>query len=210
MNLSDIRDDYLMPELGGANAALVDLHLRRVIIDFCDKTGIYTELVTPINIVAGDYTYSLTPATAGMSVVRAWSVWYGTRRLHKGILSAVEDALKRVPEPGLPTHYTSVLPGEILVYPVPAESLAGGLTARLWLRPADDVTAIADWLGERYLDAFAAGAKARLMSMAEKPWSNADQAMMYRGEYMSARSDAKIEAYRSFEMAEQQVEFRKV
>src|SRR5438270_592569 len=55
-------------------------------------------------------------------------------------------------------------------------------------------TGFPDWIFSRYLDALAAGAKARLMLMQAKPWSNAGQAADYRSQFDAEVANARAEA----------------
>lgn len=204
--------DYVLPELNGVPTNLVDIYLRRAAIEFCEETTVYVADHDPISLIKGIAEYDLEapePETDIVSVKKAWVE-------DAGIEYIGQDTLNQRPTywPGetapRPTAFTQQTQTSLIVYPKPTESLRNGLKLKVVLRPTLSANNIADWLGGKYIQEISDGAKAMLMSMPNKPWTQPDGAAMYRAQFEAGKTRATIEAQRSFTRASQQVQLKRI
>jgi hypothetical protein len=200
--------DYVMPDLPGVPQALVDLHLRRTAIDFLRQSGVYTAEIAPVNIVAGTSDYTLVSPVAETEPAFAWSLFADTNKLSPVSLAVLDGSGKWDTCTGQVSLYTQKTPTVVTLYKKPDTSLTGGLTGRIALRPTFTATGVTDWVGQLYVDALALGAKARLMALQSKPWSNPQMAAANMTLYIAARSEAIIDARRTYGNATLQVQLR--
>jgi hypothetical protein len=188
--------DSVLPELNGITTAVVDHTLRQVAIDFCERTCIHSEEVTPINVVAGTANYVLSPLTTGTEAYKIKAAWYDGVPLDIAPLDALNSAYQywRDHDSPDPRAYTQAKPGEIILYPKPSEDLTGGLRVEIILRPTQTATLLTTWIAERYMYDLSCGVKGRLMAQPGRPWTNPEMASYYLNHYNTARAKATIEA----------------
>lgn len=204
--------DYVMPELSGANPDIVDIYLRRAAIEFCEETSVYTADHDPISIIKGIAEYDLEPPEQETDIVSVKKAWVGDAAI--GYVS--QDTLNQRPTywPGetapRPVAFTQQTQTSIVVFPKPSESLRNGLKMKVVLRPSLTATQIADWVATKYIQEITDGAKAMLMAMPNKPWTQPDGAALYRTQFEAGKTRATIESQRSFTRASQQVQLKRV
>lgn len=191
--------DHILPEVSGVTPGIVDLELRQVCIDFCEQTGIHTAEVTPINIVADTASYALTSLEEETEPYRIKAAWFNSRPLDYAPIDALNSYSQYWPDltSTESSAYTQKKPDTIIVFPTPDTALTAGLRVELILRPTQDSTGLVDWVATRYRRALAAGVKARLMAMPDRPWSRPEHAANYGAEYVSARGLAEVDVNRS-------------
>lgn len=200
--------DYILPDLPGVPAALVDLHLRRTAIDFLGESGVYTTKITPIDIVAGTADYTLASPVAETEPAFAWALWADTTKLTPTSLAVLDGSGSWESRTGVVSSFAQTTPTLVTLYPKPDTASVGGLTGRIAIRPTFTSTGVTDWVGQLYIDALALGTKARLMAMANKPWTNPTMAAANTTLYIAERSKAIIDARRTFAYAAMQVQLR--
>lgn len=195
--------DYILPEVSGVTPAQVDFVLRQVCIEFCERTGIHSVEVTPINVVADTATYGLTSPVDETEPHRIKAAWFNNRPLDMAPLDALNSANPHWAEESSKEAwaYTQRQPNEIILYPTPDEALTGGLRVEVLLRPIAAATGLTGWIANRYVMQLAAGVKGRLMAQPDKPWSRPEHAAVYLAEYRSALTRAAIDANRSLTRA---------
>lgn len=151
-------------------------------IDFCKRTKILRETVqvtTEINKARYDLTAYMATGTEPAEILDISRSEYD----HLNPSSENEFLSNALDQPGTPEHF--YLDGRELVLwyaPNSVESL--DVLARAY--PAETATALPDALYQRYRMEIAAGAKTILMSMANQPWSNLQQAAIYLAMFNSA------------------------
>lgn len=204
--------DYVMPEIPGVNTDLVDIYLRRAAIEFCEETAVYTADHDPISLIKGIAEYDLEPPEQETDIVSVKKAWVGDASIEY----VSQDTLNQRPTywpnetAPRPTAFTQQTQTSLIVYPKPSESLRNGMHMKVVLRPALTATGIVDWMATKYIQEISDGAKAMLMAMPNKPWSQPEGAGLYRAQFEAGKTRATIEAQRSFTRASQQVQLKRV
>jgi hypothetical protein len=93
----------------------------------------------------------------------------------------------------------------ITLYPKPTVAYTDGLVMKLAIYPSMVATGVVDWLGERYAEDLAAGAKAILMAQKGKPWSSTEGAAEQRALFEAAKTAGVSDANKSFTRVSQRV-----
>ena len=204
--------DYILPELQGIPNSIVDIYLRRAAIEFCEETCVYSADHDAVSLTAGISEYDLESPESQTDIVSVKKAWVGDA----AISYVSQDTLNQRPvywpseEAPRPTAFTQQTQTSVIMFPKPTESLRNGLKMKVVLRPSLDATGIVDWMATKYVQEITDGAKAMLMAMPNKPWSQPDGAALYRAQFEAGKTRATIEAQRSFTRASQQVQFKRV
>lgn len=187
----------VLPELPGVGEALATNAIRNAIIEFCQGSWCWRYFMDPMPVLARINTYELDPPT-GAEVVHALVVKVNGKPLEA---TNEDDLTAQHPrwqtETGTPKYYLTDEPGQIILAPVPDTKIVGGLVVTVALQPTRTSTTFPTWIWSRYFDALAAGAKARLMAMPGKPWTNPQLFQIYRGQFEAGMAGAKFEAMKS-------------
>ncbi|HEX7116269.1 MAG TPA: hypothetical protein VF193_14170 [Steroidobacter sp.] len=177
----------VLPEVKGCPDVLAVNAIRNAAIEFCEKSSIWRyEFTSKFSLVADKATYDLLDLAdmpAGAEVIAVpWlgfkapntSKFYPVRGprsiewLDRNVPTWREDRASGVNHV---EHFT-LDDSVIRVIPIPAEDQADALWPAAALKP--DLLSIEgpDILYTDFLEFIASGAKARLMSMRDEPWSN--------------------------------------
>lgn len=179
------------PEFVAVNA------IRNACIEFCDKTLYLQYTHDPITLCPGQATYDLDLPEDTISA-RIMDGWFDNLPL----TPKSEDELKRIfpmdwrQMEGRPQWVTQQDPTEVIVVPSPFYKSVDGLRLIVALRPTRDSLTIDDAIYDRYAEAIAFGAKARLYDTPGQPYSDASQAVKFRSWFEAAIGEAKIERNR--------------
>jgi hypothetical protein len=189
--------DEVMPELPGAQVPMVTNAIRNSVIAFCNGSDIWRQWLDPIDVVAGNNTYDIA-TDAGTDLVTLLSVKFDAHTLSP----RNEDALNHWhsrwrTELRRPQHYMMQDQNSFIVACVPPDNLPGGLLLSVSLQPARTSTSFPAWIYGQYWEGITAGAKARMMKMPEKPWSNPQAAAMYQASFDAETATARTDAARS-------------
>ena len=204
--------DYVLPELPGVATDLVDIYLRRAAIEFCEETSVYVSDHDPISLIKGIAEYDLEAPEPETDIVSVKKAWVGD----SSIEYVSQDTLNQRPvywpneTAPRPSAFTQQTQASLIVFPKPTESLKNGFNMKVVLRPTLGATGIIDWMATKYIQEITDGAKAMLMAMPNKPWTQPDGAALYRAQFESGKTRATIEAQRSFTRASQQVQLKRV
>ncbi|APW38442.1 hypothetical protein RD110_15575 [Rhodoferax koreense] len=196
--------DHLMPELNGVTTAMVDLHLRMVARELCHDALVWRVPFTPINLVGGQAAYSLATAETMAEPVKVLSFSLAGVPIYDAEYvpadcwwnSAETEAKAPKYRDGSTPFALSLDLAQIILDDAekPTASLAGGLKLIGALQPTQDATALPDFLFSRHLDTLRAGTLARLMVMAQRPWTNLTQGGMYMSAFTAGKAFAAKEA----------------
>ncbi len=85
-----------------------------------------------------------------------------------------------------PDSFTLPSAGTIRLIGKPTVNITAALVARVALKPTHASTNAADFLFNDWHEGIAHGAKARLMAVADKPWTNPQAALFHERMYKSA------------------------
>jgi hypothetical protein len=193
--------DEVMPELPGAQTALVTNQIRNAVIAFCGGSDIWRAWLDPIDVVAAQNTYDVT-VDAGTDLVRLLSLKFDGFLLTPRSEDALDAWRPRWrTEERRPEHYMQQDQDTVTLACVPPCSLAGGLLLSVSMQPDRNSKGFPGWIYSQYWEGITAGAKARMMLMPGKPWSNPKQAILYaqmfENETAAARADASKSLVRS-------------
>lgn len=186
----------VMPYVAGCPEPTVDQAILDAAIEFAERTQIVFTHEAPITLVNGQSTYYVFPEF-GLDVDMVQGVHCGTRELIRVTPNSLHD---EVPDwqtsiSSEPTHFsTFVSPGEITVYPKPASVNGAKLRVMATWAPTMTATSIPDELGKRFFRDLVEGAKARLMLMPDRKWSNPQLGAVAQNAFDSGVVDARIKA----------------
>ena len=162
--------------------------ILRAGIDFCKRTKIMQQVVQ-LTTAANTPSYDLQSLmTAGSEPDEVLAV---SRDGHDFDPTSQYDALRSElsAETGTPNAY--YLDGRKL-YLVLTPSAIETLLVTIKARPAENATTLPDDLYRRYSSEIAAGAKSFLMMQANQPWSNLNQAVIYKNVFDQAIAQENI------------------
>lgn len=190
----------LMLHVPGCPNVLAEHELRRAAQAFFRTTRSWKVIEAALPVVAGQSTVTTAPSDAGQELVRVESVSYDGVDM---ALKTIEDmpaefGSQWASHTGTPSVYLQLTPGEILLYPMPDADATTGVVRTLSVQPSEAATGLPDDMAIQYRDDIHLGAKARLLSIPGKPWSNMDQAVMNGAAFDSKSSRANINAARSY------------
>jgi hypothetical protein len=176
-DLSSLLDD-VMPEVPGAQRSFVLHHLWRTAEDFCKRTKIDQRWLTDITTTTAP-SYTLT-APADCALVEIMRVEFDDEEIFP--ITQEETAVGMA---------YSVSPDFVLTLNEPA---AGLLSVKAAVMPDAVGSTIKPDLLKQWGTALAAGAKARLMLMPKKAWTDQATGLVYRRDYESAVASAELVA----------------
>lgn len=177
-SLTEFRS-YVALHAAGVPNPVIDREILESAIRFCTATRGWKQSVA-IDVVAGTAEYDLAAAlTAGVPHVIDEAY-----HNHQKILARSPDQMREeyqewATATGTPLYYTTLTPGTVRLAPIPAASLADGLTARITVKPSRSATELPDWLFEEYVDVIASGAIAVLKGNQGLPCFDAQAAMIH-------------------------------
>lgn len=178
--------DHILPRVPGATSPIVLQAVRDATTEFCRRTRIYTHELAPIDIVGDLHTYTVTPPEH--------TVVADFMRVHvagKKIDPYTEDDMDIVVRwwdqgaRGPAEAYLVPANNQIRIVPIPAETIAGGLVAKVALCPLNTSTECPDFLFDDYREAIQCGALAELYMMPRMRWSNGALAQKNEADFNS-------------------------
>jgi len=179
----------VLPEVPGCSNPLAESAIKNAVIAFCRDSWVWGYTPDAQNVELGVAEYPLeAPAGADVAEVQVLSI--------EGVpldpLTADDIAAERA---GFTVNddHTSVT-----IYPTPTENITGGLTFYLTLAPRRASTSFPAWLFSKFSDGLTAGAKARLMRIPSKPWTDMKLGAHYLNEFRIEVAAAKEESLRKF------------
>jgi len=187
--------NLVLPEVPGCPSALAVQHLQMAARQFCADTEAWREKLDPINLVANDLTYALTPLFDA-DVRRVMEVWIRTAADvtagDDGTLLTY-DQYEFDPTGSVLTLYDSI---------EPQLAVTSGLVVKVVLVPnlVTNVDSIATQGGisatflNYWAEPIMARSKHTLMRMVRTAWANPHMAGVYQAEYLDGFSRAKTEA----------------
>lgn len=163
---------HVLPQVPGCADILAVHAIREAAIEFCERSLAAREEQAAQTLTAADLPLDVAVPT-GARLVKVLAVTLDG--------SELDVAAWRQPNP---TQLTLISP--------PSASFTLALTVAY--APLRNASSVDDWLYQHYADGIAAGALARLMSMAAMPFANPELAMFKRAAFLSAIDGARIEA----------------
>lgn len=199
IKFEDMLDD-VMPDMLGCSPELAIWALRNAAIELYTKSWIHTQPCDPQNTVIGQAEYDLDTFTnyRNIGVV---SVYLDDATLTPtGVTPLNRSNLRWQDDKGTPTNYIVLDFASLRLYRIP--DFVGVLNATVALTPSKNATGIENFVYDLYAEQLAAGAKARLMLIPNKPYSDPATSREYRAQFAAAITDAKWRAHKSLTNAQ--------
>lgn len=185
---------YILPEVPGAPSALVEQSIMRAANDFCWETGVWNEIQDPISVIDNINEYDLESPT-GANIVTIKSIWMVNRELVPVTMERLQEVIPNWQEAkgSDPAYYNCPQDwSTVRIYPIPLGANKAKMTIRAVYTPDQFGTYLPSFLVDKFLDEILAGAKARLMQMPGKSWSNPQLALFNQGFFTDAVTKAKV------------------
>lgn len=198
--------DDVMPELPGADLAVVLHQIKRSCNDFYERSLYARETLPAIDIVQGTATYTPLPTdSTNFEIGKIIGARFnngsaaGPARLQARSKHQLNVEIPNWDtRQGNPVYYTqSNISSLTLVY-IPDAGYLGGLIVTIAKLPIYAGTGIDTDVFEKFSEAIGSGVKQRMMRMAKKPWSNPQMALEYGRFFDSEVSGAAAIAARSY------------
>jgi len=194
--------EYVLPEVHGCPKGIAKTAIRDAVIEFCDKSFIWTAPSEKTDILAGFSRYgfdardddaiaaSLTFASISDTPIEIVA--------QKDLAAVAQDwrnlSSTQSTKCFMDTPYTVRLVG------TPTEDIEDGLYVEVALKPKRTSTQCPEFLLENWVEAIAHGALARLKAMVGRVWADAQLVSFHRSEFRSGVSRAKSAAQKSRQM----------
>ena len=185
---------YLLPEVPGVPDALAKQTIMRTCNDFCWETGVWSEIQEPISVQDNVNEYDLdTPS--GAQIVTIKSIWMVNRELVPVTMERLQELIPNWQEAkgSDPAYYNCPNDYSVVrIYPIPLGANSAKMTIRAIYTPDQFGSYVPDFLVTTFLDEILAGAKARLMQMPGKSWSNPQLALVNQIAFTEGITKAKV------------------
>lgn len=187
---------YVLPQVIGCPDPLLKQAVVMAAIEFCQQTLAWTEIQDPVQLVSGLADYDLEAPSSDAIVITVRDVWIGIRRLTAISMQQLPQTMPgwQTIESSEPLYYNSAHDRSVIrLFPKPSSPPIGSaLIMRAAYMPTPNAATLPDFLGQRYMDVIASGAKSRLMTMPGVPWSNPALGTYYRQLFDAGIVDARI------------------
>ena len=198
-NWSDWTND-VAPDVRGCPTPLIEKAVKRTVIDFLQRTAWLQRTAEPIDIpgAAGPQTFASPVVEAGEVVLRIVKAWISGAEVDLYAPSDVDDTWpdwKSVT--GTPECVVQEKDDAYYVVPAPTALMPAALRLRVAVGLLESATSCDDTILQTWRLGIAAGAKAQLQIMPEKPWSAPDRAQVFAGQYEDAVRAALLRSIRS-------------
>lgn len=202
---------FILPFVHDCSGVAAEVAARFACIEFCRRSEWLQMELDPIDILAGTADYELeTPLdTLPLRIVSATIDGQSPPLEFK-----TQDELAtiygdwRVQE-GTPRYITHIALPDARLVPSPDVDVSQGLRVIVAIAPTQDAQEVDDQLYERWAEAIAYGARARLKEMAGQPYYDPANAPAAWGMFHSGVSQAKADRQRDFSRAVRTVRMRR-
>lgn len=186
--------DHIQPHVPDCPSPMILQAVRQASIEFCRSSRYLRVNLDPFNTVVGDDEYELSPPTD--TVVSAIiNIRCGGRILDpekQEDLDAESNYWRDLE--GQPSRFIQPDESTIIINPIPQEVMVVRIMAAV--RPSQSSGGVDSLLFERFMDAIASGALAKLMAMPSVAWSNPELSAYHAGIFRSGVSEAADKAAR--------------
>ena len=164
---------------------LIGHAVKRAAQEFCARTGAWKRLLPAVAVPAGSDSIVLVPADDA-EIVSALHVWLDGNPLGKKTAEELfNDDPKWPAATGAPTDWLEEEPGTLRLYPIPVDSAATGLVARVSQKPGEEATGIGDAIAAKYREHIAERAVSILMMDPDKAWTNLELGALKQSRFES-------------------------
>lgn len=196
--------DTLIPdvalEVPGAPEPIIISELRKVAIDFCERTKIWQHDIAAFNVAKDTAVLSLTPPDETRIIEIIKPSWAPSgRKIHPR-----SEAQLNAERPGWESEVSSealfyFVPGinKLRIVPMLSEDVVSAISVKVALAPTRASTGFDSEIDEQCRDYLVAGAKARLQLLPGKEWTDVKMAALNNTIYEAGISAAQIRALKS-------------
>lgn len=202
IKFEDMLNDVL-PDVPGCTNELAINALRNAAIELCTKSWIYIQACDPQDTIIGQAEYDLDTFNGYKTVGIVTASFNDANILPIGITSLNRSNLYWQDDTGTPTNYFTNDYTTLRLYRIP--DLVGTLNVTVALTPTKTATGVENFIYDLYSEQLAAGAKARLMLIPSKPFTDPNTSREYRAQFAAAITDAKWRAHKSLTNAQLQM-----
>jgi hypothetical protein len=185
---------YLLPETPGVPDALAEQAIMRAAHEFCTESGVWNEIQDPVSVIDNVNEYDLDKPT-GSVIVTIKSIWMVNRELVPVTMERLQELIPNWQEAkgSDPAYYNCPNDWSVVrIYPIPYGANKAKMTIRAIYAPAQFGSTLPQFLVDKHLDDLLAGAKARLMQMPSKAWSNPQLALLNQAAFNDGITKAKV------------------
>lgn len=184
----------VMPYVNDVPELIALQAIKDTCIEFCEKSLYWTYSAPDQDLVEDQSNYTISTPT-GTVVTEVLDAWADGRTLRpKG-----EDDLKNMypdnwhTQQGGPQYYTHVTYSTLTLVPYPNQTITGGLSMVIALKPSRASTTVDDTLFERWVEVISYGARSRLHMIPNQAFTDPASAAMYRSMFLAGINQARIE-----------------
>ncbi|MBI9110320.1 hypothetical protein [Maridesulfovibrio ferrireducens] len=177
------------PSLPRCPAPQIIAELRNSAIKFCKQTRVWRHVSDLMDVYKGDCRYVFVPQP-NATVVDTLEA-----RFNDCSLLELDDRVVR-DEPGIPEYYQVEEPGLVRLIPCPREDQSAMLQTVNVLAPSVTAATCPKFLLETHGLAIAAGAKAKLMLVPDKVWSDPARSQIEQREFDGAMAEIRVREMR--------------
>jgi hypothetical protein len=188
----------LMPSLPGCGTDIATHELRRAAQEFFGRSRAWRVVLDAISVGINEAEIEILPDETQQFIVRVESSAWEGQPLAVKTVEEIESKYGGdwMDQTGTPDTITQMQHGTVRLMPSPV--VAGVLRCRVTVKPSDSASGIPDAQAYQYRDAIADGAKARLMLMPKKPWTNPELGGVASGMFEAAITSAASASARAF------------
>jgi hypothetical protein len=200
--------DLWFPEVVPTAIQAPNVVIRRQLADacrdFCKRTMLWTYELPAIDVVANEPEYDL--VTTGAEIVGADRAKFDGKTINPVAETALdEDDTQtdmnswRTQTTDIPERFFITFEKKIRLVYIPDADLAGGLVAWAILQPLITATDVPAFLWENFKDMIMDGAKYRLLSIQDMPWTDMKLAVGFGQSYEFQMTKAKQKKFTGFQ-----------
>lgn len=192
---------YVLPDVPGCAEIVAVQQIKNTVIDFCEKSCVVQVDLDPVTLLAGESTYDLEPPTNRL-VTKVMRLFYKNKELPPVGADYIGSASFYNPDAidgdaqSNPIGWSQKDTTTFTVFPPPKDRENGAITIRAAIKPTRAATSCDDIVFEDYVEYIAAGAKARLMIVPNKAYTNPNLVVTQNQFYMQGVNVARQRATR--------------
>lgn len=180
----------------GCSYPLIDHAIRQSAIAFCQRSLAWNGTLDAETLTADDLPYRIAGEETYAVVHDILNVFVDDKRMSKSNARKLDKRGNWRAEVGIPEAYVVLSNDVIDLWRRPEESVS--VIATVVYNPKQDTNSLPDILYNEYAEMIAAGARARLMAIPNKPWSDAAMAAYWDGTFQSGAEIVRSKVQSSY------------
>lgn len=190
--------EYVLPHVHGCPVGLANNAIRNAIIEFCEKSRLWTVDATAANVLAGVNRYSFYPPEGSRVICPEYVAINGTQLLQISLddLDALHTGWREL-EQEFPMWCYMDTDTSIRLVGTPTKDITGALEVSVALKPTRSSQECPDFIREDFAEVIAAGALSKLHAMVGRVWSNPQLVKEYRRQFRYGVATARSKSMKS-------------